>query len=220
MAVGVAANHEQIVGLEVAVDHAFVVGLGQRQQCLPHDLDRIGWGDAAEPLDAGAERLAFEQLHGQKHRAVDVVRIVAFDADFAEVEHRDGVRRGQQTGGVGLLLKAALRLLVDESVGADDLERHVAAGSLLVRPVHRPHRAGPQQLEDGEALADHHAEERVAIGFSKGATRNHHPVGVVGTPEQTSPSGLILGVSTPRADHPIASLWPVTLFGSWTCHAV
>jgi hypothetical protein len=62
----------------------------------------------------------------------------------------------------GLAFESKDRLLVARELGAQNLDRHVAAHRGLVCAIHRPHPAGSDLLLDAKLLEQHGAEQGVS----------------------------------------------------------
>ncbi len=92
---------EDVLGLDVAVDDAVLVGVLQRVGDLASDTERIVDGKLLLALEPVAERFAVDERHHVEHGAVDGAR----------VEEREDVRVLQIRGGLDLR---------QEAVGADD----------------------------------------------------------------------------------------------------
>ncbi len=87
-----------------------------------------------------SQRLAGDQLHRDVGLAV---RARAGGIDLGDI----GMAHARQ--GLALGLEAAAAALV-EAAGLDELERHLAAGHLLLGPVDAPHPALSEQLDQAE----------------------------------------------------------------------
>ncbi len=164
-----AAGEKEVIGLEIAVNDALLVGLFEREQGLARDAHGLGDLDARGPLQAGAEGLALEHLHRQVERGAALRELVAVGiGDLAEVEDRDGVRRREEAHRPGLAREAGLGLGVEGAIGAEDLDGDVAADRLLPGAVDRAHRSGADAAGDHEAIGDGDAEEGIPVGLGEG----------------------------------------------------
>ncbi len=75
------ARHEDVAGLDVAVNDSVLVGnLEDLEQLLRHGQDVQHPHRAADPLQPAGERLALEELHDEKRGAV-FGRVVVEDGD-------------------------------------------------------------------------------------------------------------------------------------------
>ena len=129
-------RHEQVLGLEVAVDDASLV----RGRKAAHDLDGIVNGLASPQRARGQpipERLSLEQLRHDVGSAVVPPSVVDGD-DVGVVEC---------AGGLGLVLEAPQPLDVLRDVGAHHLERDLARQALVAGAVDLAHAALAQQGE-------------------------------------------------------------------------
>ena len=91
---GVPAGEHHVVGLDVAVDHPALVGVGQRVGHLAQDPERLVDRQGAVTLEPGAERLAFDERHDVIEEAGGLAGVVeredvgvlqlGGDLDFAE----------------------------------------------------------------------------------------------------------------------------------------
>ncbi len=136
-----------VVGLEVAVGDAAVVGRAQGVGQRDGDLEELRQRHA--PLgDQLAETAPRDELHGEE---VDAVGLL----DRVEV---DDVRVVQGGEGPGLALEAVQPLAVRRQLRRQDLERHLAPQLGVLGPVDHPHPALTELVEDpivSEGLADH-----------------------------------------------------------------
>ena len=139
--------HEQVRGLDVAVDDAALVRGVERARHLHREVDGLRDRDRAllqQLLDA----LPVAQLHDDERPSV-VLPDVVDDADVRVVE------RG---GEVGLAVEARERGRVGRHPRRQELERHVAPELCIVRTVDDTHPAGAQLGLDPiarDGLADH-----------------------------------------------------------------
>jgi len=84
----VVLHEEDVVGLEIPMDHVALVGLGEGAADVRDDADRVGEGEALEAREAGGEALPFEELHRDEGHALV----------HAVVEDLDDVRAAQRRG--------------------------------------------------------------------------------------------------------------------------
>ena len=88
-----AAHEKDVLGLQVAVNDAALVGAGKRARDLAHDARGFVEREGAKVLDSGVERFADEQLHD------DVGAAVGGDPVVVDL---DGVLRLNRRRGAGL----------------------------------------------------------------------------------------------------------------------
>ena len=125
-------GHEDVVGLEVAVDDALAVRGGEAPRDLERPVDRLllRHGRAVE---LAAQRLALEQLgHGVGDA---VVR--------AEVVDREDVRMRERGDGLGLALEARERVGVRGQLRGEDLDGDLAVELRVARAVDLAHPPAP-----------------------------------------------------------------------------
>ena len=125
----------QVLGLEVAVDDAVLLRVGEPgEQALEHAAD-LRQGHLA---DVRAQRAALDVLHRDVRRAV-VLEVVV---------HGDDVRMAQRAGHARLAQEALGERRVGGVEGAQLLERDEAVQVGLARQVHERHAAAPQLAQD------------------------------------------------------------------------
>ena len=128
---------DQVLGLDVAVDDAGLVGLLQARGHLRGDLERPEHVQLA-PLDQRLDGLALDQLHGDEEALGALVDVV----DLRDRRVIDGAR------GARLLEEAGLAALVPRQLGRQELERHGPAEAGVARLVDDAHAALAEQLLD------------------------------------------------------------------------
>ena len=135
---------EDVGGLDVAVDDAGLVGVGQPVQHLQDDRHLAVEGERDPQAQRLEEVLPLEQLHGDVRRAVGVVPQV-------EDEHHVGVHElGHRPR---LPLEAVLLLGIGGELPEHDLERDVPVEERVVGVIHHPHGSLAQGTHD-VVLAD------------------------------------------------------------------
>jgi hypothetical protein len=139
-------GHEDVVGLEVAVDDALLVGDDERLDHRHHQLDDAGRGQALAAGHQLGERRAREEL---EHH----VRLLR---DLADLVDDDDVLVAAARGGAGLDDEALGQLGV---VRLQDLDRDLAAELGVAGQVHRAH-AARADLADDLVLVDLRAGAR------------------------------------------------------------
>ena len=144
MAVG--GNHD-VLGLDVTVDDARLVGLLQPAPDLARDLEGAQEVELAA-LDEGLDGLALDELHRDEEALGPLVHVV----DLGDCGMGDRGRRAR------LLQEAALAVLVARPLGRQHLEGHQPAEAGVAGLVDDAHAALPEQLLDLvvlDGLADH-----------------------------------------------------------------
>src|SRR5690606_10452772 len=118
---------EDVVGLEVAVEDAVLVGLAEALGDLLGELERLQLGHLAllEPL---AQALPGEQLHHHIGPAV---------LALAVLEHADGGGVPELGGDLELAAEADDELAVSEALAADQLDGDAAVDAVVVGLEHR-----------------------------------------------------------------------------------
>ena len=147
-------NHH-VGRLEIPVQDAVLVGLGEGAQDLRADADHTVLRDRELLDDHAAEVLAVNVLHRHEERSV---------RQRAEVGHLDDVRVSEAGGGARL----ALEPLDEQWIGGErplqDLERHGCVESDVPGQVHVSHAAAADPLVDVVGLLECRADERVLRG--------------------------------------------------------
>ena len=83
---GVTAEQQDVLGLDVAVDDAALVGVLQRLGRLAGELERVVDGELLLPVEPVAQRLALDERHDVVEQAVGLARVVeAEDVGVLEV---------------------------------------------------------------------------------------------------------------------------------------
>ena len=122
-------RHQNVVGLDVAMDQLFLVGPVQSLSDLGDQPDRIPLGHLAFALDLAAQRFAVDKLH---HQVGGRARITVF-------EGLDDVGVVELLGRLVLLLEAFQENLVARHVGGDNLDGDDLPGKAMSALVDRPH---------------------------------------------------------------------------------
>ena len=126
-----------VVGLEVAMDDAGAVSLGQRRRHLDADVDHRR--DVELGASGGvAERPAVHELAGDEVRARRV----------ADVVDRDDVRVVQRRRGPGFADEPGQAVPVAGRCGRQDLQRDPPAEADVLGEIHLPHPALAEERED------------------------------------------------------------------------
>ena len=111
------AADEDVAGLDVAVDEPGGVGRGERARHGGPDAGDLARRQGAAALEDGREVLPVDQLHDDV-RAGRVRAVVVDGHD---------VRVAQRRGRLGLLAEARREVGIAQVLGAEQLDRHVAA---------------------------------------------------------------------------------------------
>jgi len=144
-------QEEHVVGLDVAVDDADRVRLGERRAALDEDL-----GDPVRRhrslLDRRAQHLTVEELHGQEVPAV---------LRLTEVEHADRVRVLEPRACARLVGEALHPLLIRRHLRVQHLDGDDAIDRDLLRLVDDAHPAFADAGQDLVTAVEYLADERV-----------------------------------------------------------
>ncbi len=187
-------REEQVRGLEIAVDDAVRVGLGEGLAGLQHVLDGLLSAERAALLDEVREVAAFEVLHLHERRAVLEHADVG---DLGDVLARDLAR------GLGLAAEALDELSVLEHLGEQEFQR-----DLLV------------ELEVGRRDDDAHAalsEDPIDTVFPREHRAGSHCAQGPRSPKRTvrmaGDCSMTRGPSTTGARHARRRVtWPVLVY--------
>jgi hypothetical protein len=181
---------EQILGLEIAVDDAFVVGGAQPLGKLQCPIDRLGGRQllSAQPL---AERCPLEQLRND-------IRFAFEHADVVDDEH---VRVIERSGRARFLLEPA-QLLIAVRSGQQDLDGNFAAQLQVARGEYPAHASVSDLAFDRVPIA--HQRERARRGIAglrrDGLAADLFGVGDRATHRRRIPP--VQGVDKPTAGRP------------------
>jgi hypothetical protein len=130
-------GHHHVLGLQVAVDDARLVGAGQAVGDLHRKLEDALGGQRARGQDV-AQGTAVHQLHGQEGVAV-------LGADVVNVHD---VRVVEGRGRTGFLLEAGAALVVLGELGGQDLEGDLPLQPRILGAVHLAHAPDAQGTQD------------------------------------------------------------------------
>ncbi len=160
----VVVGEEDVLGLDVAVDEAGLVGGAERRQDRFEHLERLPRAEVAAGPDQVAQRPPAHELHREEH--VALVGALVVDGDDVGV--------GQPSGRVRLTDEPADELLVVGQARVHDLERDRAVEAVVVGLVDRGHAAAGEagtdvvapveQLPD-KGVADSRVHERSLRGI-------------------------------------------------------
>ena len=148
-----AVVHQDVLGLDVAVDHAVPVGVVQRRGDLGGDPDRVGHGELLLPVEPAPERLPLDEGHDVEEEAVGLAR----------VEQRQDVRV-LEVGGELDLGQEPLGADHGRELRAQQLERDLAVVLQVLREVHRRHAAGADLTFDPVAVGERYLEAVLQLG--------------------------------------------------------
>ncbi len=170
-----ALRQEQVLGLQIAVDHSGAVGGRDAGQDLPQDVDGFAGRNRAA-VDAASQRLAVQQLHQQHGPSV---------RRRGEAEDIDQVRVADLVHQPRLLNEALDGVGSTRDVGVNHLGRGALADQRVNHGVDGAHAAGTEQPLDPVA-AHHRAGREIAV-------------------HRRPPGALQCGGSAPSPDSPRAS---------------
>ncbi len=135
---GSGLGEHDVARLQVAVQDAMAMGLGQRVGDVDGVAQGLREGKRArrEPL---REALALQVLHDQEVDAILLANVIE-GADVGVIQGRDGA---------GLALEALAGLGVIGGLRGENLDGHGAVQAGVPGPVHFPHATRPQRGDDG-----------------------------------------------------------------------
>ena len=169
------------------MDEPHVVGVRQTLQDLPRHLPGMFDRERAVVVHLVAERPALHVLHHDVERAVGV---------HPEVQHLDDVGADDAHPRLGLAHEPRPDGLVGGVFVPQELHRHAVARALVPALVDGAHAAHAEPLQDGVAVADQLAQERIAAHGSQRRSGHEERV-VLGA---TSPVLGRLGAATAGTD--------------------
>ena len=141
---GPVAGEEDVLGLDVAVDHPLRLGVGQGAADLGADAGGLGGRQRPLAPDARLEVLPLHELHDEVGALVVL----------APVEQVHEVRVRQAGHQEGLAAEPLGVLLVGQEPRVQALHRHVAAQHGVARSPDRRHSAAADQLVEAVALPE------------------------------------------------------------------
>lgn len=133
---GAVFAQQDVVGLDVAVDHALALGIAQRRGDLARHAQREG--QVARRAVAGQHRAAGQVFHR------DVVGIT-HPSDVVHLHHVRVLELGRDSG---FAQEALTELLVAEQGGRHHLQRHFALHRFLQGQIHGGHAATAERSQD------------------------------------------------------------------------
>ncbi len=143
---------DDVLGLEIAVDDALAVRLGERRQRLPEHVDDAPEGERAVLVRDAREVAPAQELHDEVELAV---------GRLAEVDDADRVRVVQPARRARLGDEARGGVLLADQVRVDDLHRDGAPEVRLLGAVDAAHSADADELEDQVAARQRAPDERI-----------------------------------------------------------
>ena len=144
-------GEQDVLGLDVAVHDARLVGGCQPREHGVHDVDRLLGGEALVVLQQVAQRDARQVFHDQ-------VRHVGV---LALVEHVHDIGMRQTRSRPGLLHETGLERVVVGEMAVHDLQRHPPLETQVGREVHRGHAAARDPRAHLIATVDQTADHGV-----------------------------------------------------------
>ncbi len=141
---GVAGDQVEVLGLDVAVDHARGVGRAERAQHVHAEVDRQRLVDRLPPQPA-PHGLAVQALHHQERPAV------GGEAEIEDLDHRGVVGRGRDPR---LAQEALDHRRVGGEIGREPLEREAPAEQPVLHLVDIAHAARAELADDLVAIGD------------------------------------------------------------------
>ncbi len=146
--------HEEVGGLDVAVDHALGVDISHGLGGLDGGIDRARDLEGAALGDQVQQVIALDELHDEVVATGALVGIVG----------GDDARMGQLRDGLDLALEALQAGGVLEHLAVEHLQRHDALHPLVASLEHGAHAAGPELAED-HIIAQHQLVEPAIEDF-------------------------------------------------------
>jgi hypothetical protein len=146
--------HHDVAGLEVAVDQAATVGVGEALGQLAGEAQGAERVEGRFAVDEVGQDLPVDEVHDQ----VEEASLAA-----PEVDHGDQLGVAELTGEGGLLGEAGAHAGIGDQVAEEDLDREAAGEAEVAGAVDHPHRALADQLLEEVAAGQLHAEQRVAV---------------------------------------------------------
>ena len=153
-----ALGQEDVLGLDVAMDHALAVGIVQRCGDLTRDPDRLGHRELGRVVQPVPKRTPRDT----RHRVVEHRRC-AGELERPRVEERENVRVAQPRGDGDLAGEPAAAQRAGD-LGAQDLERHSALVLRVVRQVDGGHPAPAELALDQVGAEPLAGSERLMLG--------------------------------------------------------
>ena len=150
---GAVAQHHDVLGFDVPVDDAALMGVGKRAGDLPRKVQHLPPLQRAAPVHVLPQRDPVYQFHDY---VFDFIAV-------ADIIHGHDIRVGEHGDGVGLGAEGTAEFLVRRHLLAHDLHRHAAVESQVLRLVHDRHAALADQLLDFVAIVKDLADKLVLV---------------------------------------------------------
>jgi hypothetical protein len=128
---------EDVLGLEIAMDDASIVGRGESPRELKRKLDGLASGNRTA-LHPFPKRLAFEELRHDECRT----------GLGADVVYGEDVRVVQRRSGARLLLESMEAVEIGCHCRRQHLDGHITSEPRIVRTIHLAHPAGAEDRDD------------------------------------------------------------------------
>ena len=167
---GVLVGDEDVVGLDVAMDDAGAVGLGEGVGDLAKPAHRQRNGDRPLAVDAFPEGLAIDQGHDvveQRSFARQDDRPAQDDSDLAAIDEAEDVGV-LELGGDADFAEEAITAQRGGEVGAQHLDRHLPLVADILGDPDRGHAALPEQALEPVASLERRREAAGGIGWQVG----------------------------------------------------
>ena len=160
---------EDVLRLEIAMDHARLVGVVQAVADLQGDVQRLFGAEPPVLVDRGRERATPQQLHHAEGPSVGGLAVVA------DVDHVGVLDAGDD---LRLAKEASDDLVVVAQLVANDLGSQRLADHRVGDAVDQRHTALPDQLIDPVAAIEDIADARPSVGRRCGGrhVRQRRPV--------------------------------------------
>jgi hypothetical protein len=142
------AGQEDVLGLDVAVNHAMRMGVRQRVGDLAGERHRVLLGKPPVPLQPLAQGLALDERHDEIRQ-----RGTGTALDHAGIKDGKNVRV-LQPGGELDLAEEAFEAQRAAELGPDHLERHRTPMPQVLREIDRRHPAGADLTLQEVALTE------------------------------------------------------------------
>ena len=146
-------QHHHVLGLDVPVDDAPAVGVGEAPHDLGDEVQGLPPVQLAPLLHVLLQRDAVDELHD------DIFDIAA----PGHVVHRHDVGMGQLGDSLGLRVEAAAEVLVLGQITLQDLDGHQPVQPVALGLVDHRHAPGADALQDLIAVVQHSPDIRVLV---------------------------------------------------------
>ena len=178
-----AIEDHDVLGLEIAMDHAHVVRSRDRRESLHDDVGDPLFGERPVLEDHLVELAPLEILHRHVEEAVRLL---------SELDHAHRARMIEATRSPCLAVEPADEARVDRHRRVHHLERDLPVETVVAGTVDRPHRAATEELLDDELPGDAPADERGVSLFRHSSNHTRTlPLAEGPPPQGTCPSSRI-----------------------------